>query len=140
MAGDKSELSVVMKAKDLCRYVMTVTQKSPKQYRFTFTTRLQNLSMDVIEALYMANSVYVGGRDWEERHQKRLNLQGQAITKTRLLAYIAQLALEQNVILPKQYAQISMLSTEVLNLSYGWIKSDKARIEELKRKVHNEEQ
>lgn len=91
VAGDKSELSVVMKAKDLCRYILTVTQKSPKQYRFTFTTRLQNLSMDVIEALYMANSVYVGGKDWEELRQKRLALQGQAITKTRLLAYIAQL-------------------------------------------------
>lgn len=140
MAENKSELSVVMKAKDLCRYIMTVTQKSPKQYRFTFTTRLQNLSMDVIEALYMANSVFVGGEDWKSRQQKRLNLQGQAITKTRLLAYIAQLALEQNVILPKQYAQISLMATEVLNLTYGWIKSDKARLENLIKKIHNEEQ
>ena len=33
----KSELTVIVKAKDLCKYVMTVTQKSPKQFRFTFT-------------------------------------------------------------------------------------------------------
>lgn len=140
VAGDKGELSVVMKAKDLCKYILTVTQKSPKQYRFTFTTRLQNLSMEVIEALYQANSVYVGGKDWEALRQKRLTLQGQAITKTRLLAYIAQLALEQRVILPRQYAQISMLSTEVLNLTYGWIRSDKARIESLSKKSNREEQ
>ena len=28
----QSELTVMTKAKDLCSYVMTVTQKSPKQY------------------------------------------------------------------------------------------------------------
>ena len=46
-----SELSVITQAKNLCSYVMTVTQKSPKQFRFTFTSRLQNLSLDVIEKL-----------------------------------------------------------------------------------------
>ena len=40
---------VITKAKELCSYVMTVTQKSPKHFRFTFVTRMQNLSLDVIE-------------------------------------------------------------------------------------------
>ena len=71
----KSELSVVMKAKDLCRYVMTVTQKSPKQYRFTFTTRLQNLSMDIIEDIYLANETFVGGPEAKVKAQRRLDLQ-----------------------------------------------------------------
>jgi len=31
----ESELAVVTKAKDLCSYIMTVTQKSPKHFRFT---------------------------------------------------------------------------------------------------------
>ena len=44
-----SELIVITKAKELCSYVMTVTQKSPKHFRFTFVTRMQNLSLDVIE-------------------------------------------------------------------------------------------
>ena len=39
----KSELTVITKAKDLCSYIITITQKSPKQFRFTFVTRLQNL-------------------------------------------------------------------------------------------------
>ena len=38
----ESELAVVTKAKDLCSYVMTVTQKSPKHFRFTFVSRLQD--------------------------------------------------------------------------------------------------
>lgn len=31
-ARKQSELTVITKAKNLCSYVMTVTQKSPKQY------------------------------------------------------------------------------------------------------------
>ena len=46
---NQSELMVITKAKELCAYVMTVTQKSPKHFRFTFVTRMQNLSLDVIE-------------------------------------------------------------------------------------------
>lgn len=95
----KSELSVVMKAKDLCRYVMTVTQKSPKQYRFTFTTRLQNLSMDIIEDIYLANETFVGGPEAKVKAQRRLDLQHSAMTKARLLAFISQLAVEQKALL-----------------------------------------
>ena len=127
MAYPKNELLVVMKAKDLCRYVMTITQKTPKQYRFTFTTRLQNLTMDIIEDIYLANDTFVGGKNDEAKAEKRLDLQHNAMTKVRLLAYIAQLALEQKAILPKQYEQIAMQSTEVLNLLGGWINSDRRR-------------
>lgn len=127
MASHTTDLSVIMKAKDLCRYIMTVTQKSPKQYRFTFTSRLQNLSMDIIENLYLANEVFIGGENQGYRLQQRLDLQHKAMTQTRLLAYFAQLALEQKAILPKQYEQIAMQSTEVLNLLGGWIRSDRNR-------------
>ena len=127
LGNQKNELLVVTKAKDLCRYIMTVTQKTPKQYRFTFTTRLQNLAMDVIENIYLANSIFMNGPDVREKMQQRLKLQHEAITKVRILCYIAQLALEQKAILPKQYEQISMQSTEVLNLLGGWVKSDRSR-------------
>ena len=130
MLRKKSELTVIMQAKDLCRYIMDITQKSPKQYRFTFTTRLQNLAMDVIEDIYMANEIFVGGDDAKINYGKRLALQIEAMTKTRLLAYIAQLALEQKAILSKQYEQISIHSTDVLFLLGGWIKSDRRRFGE----------
>lgn len=35
MKQTASELGVITKAKDLCSYVMMVTQKSPKKFRFT---------------------------------------------------------------------------------------------------------
>ena len=59
MNNNGSELAVITKAKDLCSYVVKITQKSPKQYRFTLVTRLQNLSLDVIENLYRANDTFV---------------------------------------------------------------------------------
>lgn len=39
---------MVTRAKDLCSYIMTVTQKSPKNFRYTYVSRLQNLAMDCL--------------------------------------------------------------------------------------------
>ena len=41
MAAYQSELAVITKAKDLCSYVMTVTDKSPKRFRFTLAAKLR---------------------------------------------------------------------------------------------------
>jgi len=43
----QSELTVIMKAKDLCKYIMTITQKCPKQFRFTYVSRLIRKIKDV---------------------------------------------------------------------------------------------
>lgn len=45
----QSDLMVITKAKDLCSYVMTVTQKSPKQFRFSLVSRLQGYSLDIFK-------------------------------------------------------------------------------------------
>ena len=121
-------MAVITKAKDLCSYVMTVTQKSPKQFRFTFTSRLQNLSLDVIEALYRANDTFVTKENFSAR-EKRLEFQHQAMTNLKLLAYFSLLAREQNCILPKQYEQISRQSTDCQNLLGAWINSDRRRLQ-----------
>lgn len=116
---------------------MTATEKSPKKYRFTFTTRMQNMSMDIIEDLYAANDIHTGRVDPHTMYERRQQLQREAISKTRMLAYIAQLALEQQAILPKQYEQIALQSTELINLAYGWKNSDEQRYIEYCRAHHN---
>ncbi len=68
-----SELSVITKAKDLCEYILTVTDKSPKRFRFTLTSRLQNYALDIIEHLILANEVYVSGGN-QEYMKERLRL------------------------------------------------------------------
>ena len=59
MVALRSELTVIVKAKDLCSYVLTVTEKSPKRFRFTLVAKLQGYALGTIENLYRANEVYV---------------------------------------------------------------------------------
>ena len=102
----ESELAVVTKAKDLCSCIMTVTQKSPKHFRFTFVSKLQNLSLDVIESLYRANDVFVAAGD-AAAAQRRLALQRDALASLKMLAYFSLLSMEQGCLLKRQYEQIA---------------------------------
>ena len=97
MEHRQSELTVITKAKDPCSYVMTVTQKSPKQFKFTFTSRLQNLSLNVVESLYRANDTFVTKENPASR-ENRLEFQHQAMTDLKLLCYFSLFAREQNCI------------------------------------------
>ena len=40
-------------------YVMTVTDQSPRRFRFTLVSRMQNYALDVIENLYIANEIFI---------------------------------------------------------------------------------
>ena len=122
----QSELSVITKAKELCSYVMTVTDKSPKRFRFTLVSRMQNYALDVIENLYIANEIFVQA-DRKDHVERRLMFQQKAQTMLRLLGYIAQLAMEQQCILPKQYEQITRQVYDCRNLLGAWMKSDRKR-------------
>ena len=78
-----SELRVVTAAKNLCSYILTVTNKSPKSFRFTLVSRLQNLSLDIIENIYKANEVFVQNEN-SQNMQKRLDLQYTALTNVKI--------------------------------------------------------
>ena len=120
----KSELQVVTSAKNLCSYVLIATNKSPKTFRFTLVSRLQNLTLDIIENIYRANEIFVQSKNLQNM-QKRLEFQHSALTDIKILAYMALLAREQGCILPKQYEQISKLASDCQYLLGAWIKSDK---------------
>ena len=127
MHKKQSELTVITKAKDLCTYVMIVTQKSPKQYRYTFVLRLQNLSLDIIENLYRANDTFVAKGN-KSSIDKRLEYQHQAMTSLKLLCYFADISKDSGCILFKQYEQISKKSTECMQYLGAWINSDRKRL------------
>ena len=119
-----SELRVVTAAKNLCSYVLTATNKSPKSFRFTLVSRMQNLALDAVENIYKANEIFVQNKDLKSM-QKRLDFQYSALTNVKILAYISLLAREQGCILPKQYEQISKLVHDCQYLLGAWIKSNK---------------
>jgi hypothetical protein len=123
-----SELTVVTKAKDLCSYVMTVTQKSPKQFRFTFVSRLQNLSLDIIEYIYRANDTFIGIGCPDGNKAIRLDFQHKAMTSLKLLAYIAELSMSGGCILMKQYEQVAQKSSECIRFLSAWMNSDRKRL------------
>ena len=123
----KSELQVITKAKELCSYIMLITQKSPKHFRYTFVSRLQNLSLSVIENLFRANDVFVKKGDISEL-TKRIEFQRRAMTELKILAYFSMLAMEQKCLLPKQYEQIARLAADCQNLLGAWMNSDRKRL------------
>lgn len=127
MAAYQSELAVITKAKDLCSYVLTVTDKSPKRFRFTLTAKLQNYALNIIENLYRANEVFVKKGE-REKAQWRTDFQHMALTELKLLGYMAQLSMEQGCILPKQYEQITKKIHDCQNMLSAWINSDRKRL------------
>lgn len=127
MAAYQSELTVVTKAKDLCSYIMTVTDKSPKRFRFTLVAKLQGYALNTIESLYRANEIFVRQGDMEKA-VLRMDHQHQALTELKLLGYMAQLAMEQGCILPKQYEQITKKVYDCQNMLGAWINSDRKRL------------
>jgi len=129
MAVKPGDLAVITKTKDLCGYIILVSQKIPKQFRYTFSTRIQNHSMDVIAYLYRANDTFVSGEGASKlaKYNFRADFQYKALTELKLLAYFSHLALEQNAITLKQYAHIAKLTTDCENMLKAWIRKDKER-------------
>ena len=128
MSDKTSELAVITKAKDLCSYIMTVTQKSPKHFRYSFVSRMQNIALSIIENLYRANDIFVKKGDSILISQRR-NKQREAMTDLRILGYFSMLAMEQKCILPNQYQIISEMIADCVNLLVAWVASDKRRLQ-----------
>lgn len=121
---DASELIVITKAKKLCAYVITITEKSPKRFRAVFINRMQNYCLDCLENLVEANSIKM---DNIKNKERRRECQRMAFLKLKLLGYISFLALENECILKKQYQQISIQLSDCINLLVAWRKSDAER-------------
>ena len=117
---------------------MTITQKSPKQFRFSQVGRMQGYVLDVVEELYYANDIFVTPEHragWAQRqaHQRK------AMSLLKLLVYVAQISREQQAIQPKQYEQISIQAYNVQNLLGAWINSDSKRLRNSRRQEEKKE-
>jgi len=122
MPQKKNDLYVLTKAKELSKYVITVTEKAPKKYRFTLVVRLQNYCLDIIENILLANMLHL-------TDARRLEKQKEAGRLLELLGYFSMLCMETECILPNQFENISKLQAECLLFLGKWISSDKKRLE-----------
>lgn len=123
----ENQLTVIVKAQDLCSFVFTATDTSPKKFRGTIVAKLQHIAMEIIESLYLANDVFVTSKNLKERYPVRRDYQHQALSKIKLLAFFAHLGLKEGAITIKQFEKIAHLTKDCQNLIGGWIKNDKAR-------------
>lgn len=127
MPTSHSELQVITAAKNLCSYVLTITQKSPKQFRFSLIGRMQGYVLDIVEELYFANDVFIkpgANTAWKTRvdHQRK------AMSTLKLLTWVAQVSMEQGAIQPKQYEQICRHAYDTQNMLGAWMNSDRKRM------------
>lgn len=117
----KSELSVITNAKKLANYVITITEKSPKKFRYSFVLKLHNLCIDLIENLYLSNSIKLGD-------ERRRDYQLKSFTTLKLIDSISLMSYESKCILFKQYELISEKVYDCDRLLKTWVLSDDKRI------------
>jgi hypothetical protein len=127
MAREPSELTVITKTKDLLKYILIVSENSPKKYRFTLTSRLINCVSDALSFLILANEsslVAVSG-DYCERK----SLQHKALASFKLTDAFAMTARECGCITAKQHENISKMLFDCIRMTGAWMKSDKKRLD-----------
>lgn len=130
MAGSNNEFLLLVKAKDLVKYTMKVTdnpKRFPKKYRFTFVDRIQNMVLDIYELINMANELNTNN---EQALTERLKLQNQAITKCKTMLFLIDLCLEnENVGIDFRQAEVwSRHVTNVKNMAINWHARDKKKM------------
>ena len=109
------EMAVFTHAKKLGEYIFVITEKSPKKYRWSIITRLQNCSVEVVEYLYRAN--------FERDKEPRIVFQKRAATALKLLDFYSETARKKRAITIKQMGVIARQISETERLLSGWVKS-----------------
>ena len=113
------EMAVFTHAKKLSEYIFVITEKSPKKFRWSIVSRLQNVSVEVIENLYHAN--------FERETAVRLTYQKRAAVSLKLLDFYAETARKKQAITVHQMGVLAQYVSETGKLLNGWIKSTKRK-------------
>lgn len=109
----QQEMAVFTGAKKLSEYIMVITQKSPKKFRWSMVTKLQNSSINVIDLLYNANY----DKDNRSEYLKKCRVE------LSLLDFYTEASKRMQVITTKQMLNIGKQLLEVRKMLDGWIRS-----------------
>ena len=113
------EMAVFTAAKKMSEYIFVITEKSPKKFRWSIITRLQNASVDVVENLYRAN--------FERGTDERIAYQKSALVSMNLLDFFTETARSKQAISVHQAAVIGKQIVECKKLLNGWVKATKGK-------------
>lgn len=106
-----AELQIFAKWIDFLKWLLQTTDKFPKKVRFTITTRVDNLALDILENIILCKY------DCSARPAglKRLNIN---IEKLRVLLRISH---DFKYISTQQYQYASIQINEVGKMVWGWL-------------------
>ncbi len=120
----KSDLYVITLAKKLVDYVLQATEKAPKKFRYSYLSKIENVSLEIVMLLYEANDIRL---DNPLRREK----QGSAVTKLKMLDFLSEEAMKNKCFLPNQYEVISRMIYDCNKSLLSWMKSDQNRMASL---------
>ena len=104
----------------MSEYIFIITEKSPKKYRWSIVTRIQNVSVEVVENLYRANFE-------REDEQTRVSYQKNAAVALHLLDFYTETARRKQAINNHQMEVISKQIAETHKLLKGWVRATKRK-------------
>ncbi len=114
------EMAVFTHAKKLSEYIFVITEKSPKKYRWSIISRLQNASVELVENLYRAN--------FEREEALRITFQKCAAVCIKLIDFYAETARKKQAITIRQTAVLAKHIAETEKLLNGWVRSTKRKM------------
>lgn len=114
------EMAVFTHAKKLSEYIFVITEKSPKKYRWSIISRLQNASVELVENLYRAN--------FERDEAVRVSFQKAAAVCIKLIDFYAETARKKQAITVRQTGVLAKHIAETEKLLNGWVRSTKRKM------------
>jgi len=123
----ESKLAVQTKAIELADYTTTICsneKKFPKRHRWTVTSKIVDVALEIMGDVNEANSIYVSSKvDYNERRK----LQIRALAKTARLLGFMELAYIKFNIEGKRIKHWTQLVVDTRELIKKWKKSDSDR-------------
>lgn len=121
MLAKKSDLYVITSAKKLVGYILTLTEKCPKKFRYSYLSRIENDCLSLISFLYEAN-------DTRLENPIRLDRQNMAMTRLKVIDFMSEEAMNHKCFTMHQYEVISNFLEDTRKSLDGWIASDMKRL------------
>ena len=106
------ELQIFVKWSEFLKWLFNTTEKFPKKVRFTFTTRIDNLALDILEDI-------IECRYDRSVRSSRLNYLNIKLEKLRILLRLCH---ELTHLSHKHYEYAMVHINEVGKMAAGWLK------------------
>lgn len=111
-------------AKKLVDYILQASEKAPKKYCYSYLSKIENVSLEIVMLLYEANDIRLGDSLRKEK-------QDAALTKLRILDFLSEEAMKNKCFLSHQYEVISKMIYDCNRSLLSWMKSDQNRMSSL---------